>query len=40
MTIHNLHFLTGLMAEIRKAIREERLPEYRKQFFIDYGYEN
>jgi len=39
MTIHNLHFLTHLMKEVRQAIAEDRLPEYRKQFFADYGYE-
>ena len=40
MTIHNLHFLLDLMDKIRKAISEDRLPEYRKQFFGDYGYES
>jgi queuine tRNA-ribosyltransferase len=39
MSIHNLHFLQTLMREIREAIREERLPEYRRKFFADYGYE-
>ena len=38
MTIHNLHFLQTLMKEIREAIREERLVEYRQKFFGDYGY--
>jgi queuine tRNA-ribosyltransferase len=32
-TIHNLHFLNRLMAGIRKAIGEDRLPEYKKEFF-------
>jgi queuine tRNA-ribosyltransferase len=27
MTIHNLHFLMNLMAEIRQAIIEDKLPE-------------
>lgn len=40
MTIHNLHFLLNLMAEIRQAIREDKLIEYRNKFFTDYGYEN
>lgn len=38
MSIHNLHFLQTLMREIRKAIAEERLPEYRQEFFTNYGY--
>ncbi|NMA68367.1 MAG: tRNA guanosine(34) transglycosylase Tgt [Desulfitobacterium sp.] len=40
MTIHNLHFLVNMMREIREAIKEGRLPEYRQKFFQDYGYEN
>lgn len=39
MTIHNLQFLINLMAEIRHAIAEDRLPEYRNQFFSAYGYD-
>ena len=39
MTIHNLRFLQNMMQEIRTAIAEERLPEYRRQFFASYGYE-
>jgi len=39
MTIHNLHFLLNLMAEIRQAIKEERLPEFRREFFTYFGYE-
>lgn len=39
MTIHNLHFLLTLMKEIRKAISEDSLVEYRERFFADYGYE-
>lgn len=38
MSIHNLHFLQTLMREIREAIREERLLEYKQKFFSDYGY--
>lgn len=38
MSIHNLHFLQTLMKEIREAIREERLTEYRVKFFANYGY--
>jgi queuine tRNA-ribosyltransferase len=36
-TIHNLHFLLQLMREIRQAIREDRLGDYREQFFAQYG---
>ncbi len=36
-TIHNLHFLLQLMREIRQAIREDRLGNYREQFFAQYG---
>lgn len=39
MSIHNLRFLQNLMREIREAIAEDRLVEYRRQFFADYGYE-
>lgn len=38
MSIHNLRFLQTLMKEIREAIAEDRLPEYREKFFTDYGY--
>ncbi len=38
MTIHNLRFLQNLMREIREAIAENRLPEYREKFFAEYGY--
>lgn len=39
MTIHNLRYLQILMAEIRAAIKDDRLPEYREKCFADYGYE-
>ncbi|WP_261487539.1 tRNA guanosine(34) transglycosylase Tgt [Acididesulfobacillus acetoxydans] len=38
MTIHNLRFLQNLMREIREAIAAERLPAYRREFFVGYGY--
>ena len=38
MTIHNLRYLQNLMREIREAIKEDRLPEYRQKCFSDYGY--
>lgn len=37
-TIHNLYFLIKLMENIRKAIREDNLLEYRDEFYKKYGY--
>ena len=37
-TIHNLYFLIKLMENIRKAIREDRLMEYKEEFYKKYGY--
>lgn len=37
-TIHNLHFLLKLMENIREAIKEDRLMEYRESFYKNYGY--
>lgn len=39
ITTHNLHFLLDLMAKIREAIMEDRLLDFRKEFFEEYGYE-
>jgi len=39
MTIHNLRFLVHLMENVREAIREDRLLEYREEFYKKYGYE-
>jgi queuine tRNA-ribosyltransferase len=39
ISIHNLRFLIRLMEEVRKAIWEDRLPEFKKDFFVKYGYE-
>lgn len=36
-TVHNLHFLVNLMANVRQAIREDRLGDFRDQFFEAYG---
>lgn len=36
ITIHNLRFLVGLMENVRKAIEEDRLLEYREKFYKDY----
>jgi queuine tRNA-ribosyltransferase len=38
-TIHNLHFLLNLMKRVRRAISDNRLPEFRNEFFARYGYE-
>ncbi|HEX3015706.1 MAG TPA: tRNA guanosine(34) transglycosylase Tgt [Desulfobacteria bacterium] len=39
-TIHNLYFLQQLMKDIRDAIREDCLLEFRSEFFARYGYES
>ena len=36
LTIHNLHFLLKLMENVREAIREGRLLDYKKDFFEKY----
>jgi len=38
MTIHNLRFLTKIMEDIRKAIKEDRFMEFRDEFYTKYGY--
>lgn len=35
---HNLHFLLNMMEEVRQAIREDRLGDYRDEFFEAYGF--
>ena len=37
-TTHNLHFLIKLMENIRNAIKEDRLLEYKEEFYKKYGY--
>lgn len=39
MTIHNLRFLTKLMENIREAIKQDRLLEFKDEFYKKYGYE-
>jgi len=39
MTIHNLRFLTKLMEDVREAIKQDRLLEFRDEFYKKYGYE-
>jgi len=38
-TIHNLRFLIKLMAQIRQAIMEDSLLDFKKEFFSKYGYD-
>ncbi|WP_444685073.1 tRNA guanosine(34) transglycosylase Tgt [Alkalicoccus luteus] len=35
---HNLHFLLTLMENVRQAIREDRLLDFREAFFESYGF--
>ncbi|MFA9557189.1 tRNA guanosine(34) transglycosylase Tgt [Evansella sp. AB-rgal1] len=37
-TYHNLYFLLKLMENVRQAIREDRLLDYREEFFEMYGF--
>ncbi|WP_018130829.1 tRNA guanosine(34) transglycosylase Tgt [Effusibacillus pohliae] len=37
---HNLYFLVDLMRKIRLAIEENRLLEFKKEFYSQYGYED
>jgi len=39
-TIHNLYFLIKLMENIREAIKEDRLLEYKEEVYKKYGYED
>ena len=38
LSIHNLRFLIHLMEQIREAIREDNLLEFKEAFFEEYGY--
>ena len=35
---HNLHFLQNLMRQVRQAIREDRLGDFKEEFFEKYGF--
>jgi len=35
---HNLRFLINLMEQVRQAIREDRLGDFKEEFFEKYGY--
>jgi queuine tRNA-ribosyltransferase len=37
-TYHNLYFLLNLMEQVRQAIREDRLGDFREEFFEQYGF--
>ena len=37
-TYHNLYFLLNLMRQVREAIREDRLGDFREEFFEQYGF--
>lgn len=39
-TIHNLYFLLNLMKLVRQAIMEDRLLDFRDEFFESYGYKD
>ena len=39
ITYHNLHYLTHLMEDIKQAIREDRLLEFREEFYKKTGYD-
>ena len=38
LSIHNLRFLTRLMENVREAIENDRLLDFRKEFYEKYGY--
>ncbi|WP_186576296.1 tRNA guanosine(34) transglycosylase Tgt [Aquibacillus kalidii] len=37
-TYHNLYFLLKLMGQVREAIKEDRLGDFREEFFEQYGF--
>jgi queuine tRNA-ribosyltransferase len=37
ISIHNIHFLMNLMANIRKAIKEGYFLEFKEAFYLEYG---
>lgn len=38
LSIHNLRFLVNLMENVREAIKEDRLLEFKDEFYKKYGY--
>lgn len=39
LTHHNLHFLLDLMNQVRQAIMDDRLLDFREEFYTKYGYD-
>lgn len=39
LTIHNLKFTMNLMENVRKAIEQDRLLDFRNEFYKNYGYD-
>jgi len=39
LSIHNLRFLTSLMEKVRTAIEEDRLLDFKNEFYKQYGYD-
>ena len=39
LSLHNLRFLTHLMENVREAIENDRLLDFRNEFYKQYGYE-
>lgn len=37
---HNLHFLVNMVGNIRKAIKEDKFLEYKREFYANYGYDD
>ncbi len=37
VSLHNIHFYLELMRKIRKAIREDKFSEFKKEFFLNYN---
>lgn len=37
-TYHNLYFLLHLMKQVRQAITDDRLKDFRDEFYLQYGY--
>ncbi len=40
LSLHNLRFLTKLMENVREAIKEDRLEEFKIEFYKKYGYKD
>ena len=38
LSYHNLYFLKKLMADVRQAIKEDRIEEFQRSFYLEYGF--